>query len=93
MTIFFLKMSCNIFQYSRFPLKQDEEQENAEFMFQQKKPQFQTEKEPCGGSVEWAQHLDISTVTTELKALERALRQVNKLWVKFLTSESLIGIC
>ncbi|XP_076794301.1 uncharacterized protein LOC117712380 isoform X2 [Arvicanthis niloticus] len=60
----------------RFPLKQDEEQENAEFMFQQKKPQFQTEKEPCGGSVEWAQHPDISTVNTELKALERALRQL-----------------
>ena len=70
-------MSCNLFQYSMFHLKQDEKQENAELTFQQKKPQLQREKEQCGGSVEWTQHSEIRTVIAELKALEKDLRQVN----------------
>ncbi|NP_076305.2 ankyrin repeat domain 36 isoform 2 [Mus musculus] len=63
----------------RFPLKQDEKQENAELTFQQKKPQLQREKEQCGGSVEWTQHSEIRTVIAELKALEKDLRQFHNL--------------
>lgn len=74
---FFLKKSYSVFQYSRFPLKKKEKQENAEFVFQQKKPQLRREKEQCGESVEQTRHPEIRTVITELKALEKDLRQVN----------------
>lgn len=85
-------MSCNVFQYSRFPLKQDEKQENVEFMFPQKKPRLRREEEQHGGSVECTQRPEIRTVIAELKALEKDLRQVNQFWVKFRISESLIAM-
>ncbi|XP_031195679.1 ankyrin repeat domain-containing protein 26-like isoform X4 [Mastomys coucha] len=61
-----------------FPLKQNEKQENGEFLFQQKKPQLRREKEQCGGSVEWTRHPEIRTVVAELKALEKDLRQLQE---------------
>ncbi|GAB1295773.1 Ankyrin repeat domain 36 [Apodemus speciosus] len=63
---------CNL----RFPLKQDEKQENAEFMFQQKKRQLRRGKEQCAESVEQTRHPELRTVITELEALEKDLRQL-----------------
>ncbi|XP_032772833.1 ankyrin repeat domain-containing protein 26-like [Rattus rattus] len=63
----------------RFPLKQDEKQENVEFMFPQKKPRLRREEEQHGGSVERTQRPEIRTVISELKALEKDLRQLHNL--------------
>ncbi|XP_055480022.1 ankyrin repeat domain-containing protein 26-like [Psammomys obesus] len=60
----------------RFPLKQDEKQENAEFLFQQKKMQLKREKEQYGETVDWTQHPGIRTMVGEVKAIENDLRQL-----------------
>nr|XP_021488335.1 ankyrin repeat domain-containing protein 26-like [Meriones unguiculatus] len=63
----------------RFPLKQDEKQENAEFLFQQKKMQLKREKEQHGEKVDWTQPPGIRTMVGEEKAVENDLRQLHNL--------------